>query len=96
MDSNEKRVATLDLIRQRKVAYQLVFGHEGGTAVIDDLKRFCRAEDSCFHPDPRNHAVLEGRRQVWLRIERHLKLSIEGIAHHYYGFAPSTGDRDDE
>ena len=47
--------------------------------VLEDLKRFCRAESSCFHEDPRMHAVLEGRREVWLRIQDHLNLTSEQL-----------------
>ena len=44
-----------------------------------DLRRFCRADASTFHPDPRAHAVLEGRREVWLRIEQYSTLTTEEI-----------------
>lgn len=52
-----------------------VFTHE----VLKDLARFCRAHESTFHPDPRVHAVMEGRREVWLRIQENLNLDIESI-----------------
>ena len=47
--------------------------------VTADLRRFCRAGVSTFHPDPRVHAVLEGRREVFLRIEQFSTLSTEEI-----------------
>lgn len=48
-----------------------------GEMALQDLKEFCRADQSTFHPDARMHAVLEGRREVWLRIQDHLKLDPE-------------------
>ena len=48
-------------------------------AIDNDLRRFCRADQSTFHPDPRVHSVLEGRREVWLRIEQFSKLPTEEI-----------------
>ena len=59
----------------RQSAYQLLFSSETAKAVLEDLARFCRANKSCFHEDARIHAVLEGRREVWLRIKEHLELS---------------------
>ena len=47
--------------------------------VLNDLKIFCRADESTFHADPRIHAVLEGRREVWLHIERQLKLKPDEL-----------------
>lgn len=43
--------------------------------VLEDLAKFCRANESTFHLDDRAHAVAEGRREVWLRIQHHLQLS---------------------
>lgn len=63
------------LIEQRKRAYALTFTGAHGDAVLEDLARFCRANESCFHPDQRVHAVMEGRREVWLRIRQHLDLT---------------------
>lgn len=63
---------TVDFLRTRKRAYQLVFASNAGKIVLEDLAQFCRAEASCFDPDPRINAALEGRREVWLRICAHL------------------------
>jgi hypothetical protein len=63
------------LIEQRKRAYALTFTGPQGDGVLEDLAKFCRANESCFHPDARVHAVMEGRREVWLRIKQHLDLS---------------------
>lgn len=47
--------------------------------ILNDLKIFCRANESTFSADPRIHAMLEGRREVWLHIERQLKLKPDEL-----------------
>lgn len=65
----------------RAQAYQHTFNPESvyAQAVLKDLAKFCRATESTFHPDPRVHAMLEGRREVLLRIENHLRLSPDKL-----------------
>jgi hypothetical protein len=65
----------------RSLAYHRVFDRKSPYTqeVLKDLARFCRAHESTFHADPRLHAVLEGRREVWLLIERMLNLSTEEL-----------------
>ena len=75
----------IDFLRRRKHTFQLVFGSVAGQEVLRDLAKFCRANQSCFHEDPRLHAVLEGRREVWLRIERHLNLTSQELYQIYGG-----------
>jgi hypothetical protein len=71
---------TLNFLRIRKSAYNQVFGgHGASVTVLKDLASFCRAHETTFHADPRAHAVLEGRREVWLRIQQHLNLSDEEL-----------------
>lgn len=74
-----QRVKNIFIRRQQ--AYQITFDPKSLMAelVLKDLSRFCRAHTSTFHPDARAHAVLEGRREVWLRIQEHLKLSSEEV-----------------
>ena len=67
------------LLKDRKSAYTLTFGDESGQAVLQDLAKFCRANESCFHADPRLHALMEGRREVWLRIVQHLNLTEQEL-----------------
>ena len=64
---------------QRRRAYQLAFGNEAGKAVLADLAKFCRARETTFHADPRLSDMLEGRREVWLRIASHLNLSDDDL-----------------
>ena len=67
------------LLRDRQVSYQHALGGAPGQAVLEDLARFCRADQTTFHPDPRVHALMEGRREVWLRIKEHLDLDLEDL-----------------
>lgn len=72
----------------RRFAYRRTFaGLPGSSAhlVLKDLARFCRAHESTFHPDARAHAVAEGRREVWLRIQQHLNLTPEQLWELYAG-----------
>jgi len=69
----------LDFFKFRKRDYRLTFAPEAGQNVLADLAVFCRAAETCYHDDPRKHAVLEGRREVWLRIQNHLNLTPEQL-----------------
>lgn len=68
-------------LHKRKSLYCNVFDKESvaAQAVLADLSKFCRANESCFHEDPRAHAVLEGRREVFLRISHHLELDQDAL-----------------
>lgn len=66
-------------LAERRTAYVRAFNSPGGELVLRDLARFCRASQTTFHADPRVHAVLEGRREVWLRIMEHLQLSEDDL-----------------
>jgi hypothetical protein len=69
----------------RKRAFRIVFGGPAGQMVMQDLLMFCRATETCFDADPRKHAVLEGRREVWLRIQQHLQLTPDQLYALYGG-----------
>lgn len=78
----KKIVAAKAFFSERKTAYLRVFNPDPGSAhadsveiVLKDLAKYCRANTSCMHADPRIHAQAEGRREVWLRIMEHLKLT---------------------
>jgi hypothetical protein len=70
-----------DFFVSKQQAYHQTFvpGNLSADKVLADLAKFCRAHQSTFHPDPRQHAILEGRREVFLRIEKFLQLSPEEI-----------------
>ncbi len=65
------------VLSNRALSYQRVFLKKGidTDRVLLDLAKFCRASSSTFHPDPRLAAQLDGRREVYLRIIQHLKLT---------------------
>lgn len=69
----------VEKLRLRARSYRMAFGGMEGQNVLHDLAEFCLANESCFHPDPRLHAVAEGRREVWLRIQRHMNLTPEQL-----------------
>lgn len=70
-------------ILARSQAYKSIFDGERATAVLDDLARFCHA-NSTTHVEGDSHGTsqLEGRRQVWLRIQgyRNLVPSTDELA----------------
>ncbi len=65
----------------RQKSYQDVFkkDSQSALAVLSDLAKFCRAGESTFEADPRLHALKEGRREVWLRIQEQLEFSSEEL-----------------
>ena len=70
---------------RRWQAYRDLFQPGGDLApaadiVLADLREFCRARESTFESDPRLHALMEGRREVWLRIANALNLSEADVA----------------
>lgn len=67
--------------QRRSVAYKRVFVKESVYVqdVLADLAKFCRAHTTTFHKDERTHALLEGRKEVFLRIMENLNLSHEEI-----------------
>lgn len=72
----------IDYIRGLKTAYQLTFPKHSPAQqmVLADLARFCRATESCVVPG--NHdktLILEGRREVWLRLNEYLNLTVEDL-----------------
>jgi hypothetical protein len=68
----------------RKAAYQRVFSRNVDTEIIlADWARFCRAHESTGHENPQLAARLDGRREVWLRIQHHLQLSNDELWEFY-------------
>jgi len=64
---------------RRRYAYMATFKGPLAEEVLADLARFCRVHESTFDADPRVHAMLEGRREVALRILNHLQMSPESL-----------------
>lgn len=72
-------------LNERRYAYQQTFKGPLADVVLKDLARFCRAHESTFDPNDRAHALAEGRREVWLRIQNHLKLTSAQLWELYSG-----------
>ena len=68
-------------LTSRKRSYEFTFDEKNiyAQAVLKDLSKFCRADQSTFHEDARVHAVIEGRREVWLRIQNYLSLTPDQL-----------------
>jgi hypothetical protein len=73
----------------RRDAFIKTFRGPVAAEVLKDLARFCRAHEPTYHPDARVHSLLEGRREVWLRIQNHLNLTPDQLWELYSG-RPST------
>lgn len=88
----------LETLRHRKRDYGHAFLGPAGQGVLRDLATFCRANETCFSPDARVHAVAEGRREVWLRIQQHLHLTPQQLMVIYSGrnFLPEGNQRPPE
>jgi hypothetical protein len=75
-----------NFVSTRKRAYQLVWTSPAWREVLNDLSIFCRANETCVIPNDRDKTlVLEGRREVWLRIQQHLHLTPEQLVALYSG-----------
>ena len=74
----------------RAGSYYRVFNPDSQDArvVLVDLARFCRAHVSTAAKDPLVSARLDGRREVWLRIQHHLNLDNETLWLLYSGQTP--------
>lgn len=71
--------ALRNFLSGRRTAYVQIFSGPNAKIVLEDLARFCRANETTFHENPRVAALQEGRREVWLRIQQHLNLSPEEL-----------------
>lgn len=93
VDAEKARAALGD--RQR--AYLLAFKEDAGAAVLADLATFCRENETCVIPGDRDRTyVLEGRREVILRIRDHLRLTTEALVDKYTRPAKGAHGHDDD
>ena len=68
------------LVFWRARAYRNTFNNPEGKKVLADLRRFCRATlPSADVNNVQTTYLLEGRREVWLRILGHLNMTDEDI-----------------
>lgn len=62
-----------------RLAYATVFEGKHGELVLEDLIRFCRGDRSTFHENRAISDMLDGRREVLLRINDHTTLSFDEL-----------------
>lgn len=85
-----------EIFTDRQRAYMLAFGDVAGKAVLADLAMFCRANETCVVPGARDRTyVLEGRREVYLRIRDHLDRTVEQLLEIYTRPAKGAISHDD-
>lgn len=73
-------------LRLREAYVRLFAGAPAGDdvkLVVDDLRTFCRGEDTAWHEDARVHALLTGRQEVYQRITDHTRLSADDLWERY-------------
>jgi hypothetical protein len=63
---------------ERKRAYQIAFNSIAGQEVMKDLSRFCAVKVTTG-----GDMLLEGRRQVFIRIQQLLELDVNLLAETY-------------
>jgi hypothetical protein len=67
--------ADAEASRQRVIDYALTFGSASGQRVLEDLKHHCYAERTTFHVDAAEMARREGKREMWLYIQRLVQMT---------------------
>lgn len=84
--AEEEKVAAAN--EALRTAYVRVFsgaGHKYDVdLVLDDLGRFCRAHRSTGHSNPHVAARLDGRREVWLRIQNFVNLDMPALQRAFF------------
>jgi len=68
-----------DQLEARRQAYAKVFDGKDGRIVLEDLAQFCRADTTTFHENHHVSNMLDGRREVYLRIQEHTELSPDDL-----------------
>ena len=90
-----------EILGDRQRAYLLTFKNPEASAAVEavlaDLAVFCRADETCVVPGDRDRTyVLEGRREVYLRIRDHLRLTTEELVEKYTRPAKGAYGHDNE
>lgn len=73
---SNSRVKQADKLRRH---FQDLFKDGRGNAVLVHLASFCGALRSSFRSDPLEMARLEGRREVWLELQKNLNLTEQDL-----------------
>lgn len=75
----ELKDRALAFLMTRQRGYITTFRNPVGEVVLADLARFCRAHESTYNVNERLEGIMQGRRDVWLRIAQHLNLSSDEL-----------------
>ena len=98
MGISEDEGRWFDFFKRRKINYQLAANQPAMQELLIDLAVFCRANETCVVKDMHGKVdmdrtmMLEGRREVWLRIQEHLNLNIQQLYSLYTGRQFNPGD----
>lgn len=66
-------------IFRRQAAYLDTFAGPRAETVLQDIANFCRACKTIYTSEERASWILEGRRQVWMRIQDQLRLTQDEL-----------------
>ena len=98
MAISEEAGRTFDFLRRRKQNYQLACNQPATQEMLIDLAAFCRANEPCIEIDNQGRVdrdrslMLEGRREVWLRIMQHCNLTSQQLYSLYTGQQFNPGE----
>ena len=87
-----------DFFKRRGVTYKLAANQPAFQDMLIDLAVFCRANETCIVKDAQGKVdkdqtlILEGRREVWLRIQNHTKLNAQQLFSLYTGRQFNPGE----
>jgi|SRR5665213_510356 len=101
MGLTEGAAKIFEQIRRRKIDYKLACSQPAMQRMLIDLADFCRAGETCAALDGNGKIdvertlILEGRREVWLRMMNHCNLSTTKLYALMTGHEFNPGDTDD-
>jgi hypothetical protein len=87
-----------DFLKRRRITYNLAANQPAVQDMLIDLAVFCRANSSTVALDKDGKVdrdlslILEGRREVWLRIANHLNLTTKQLYALYTGQQFNPGE----
>ena len=88
-----------DMLRKRRITYQLACNQPAMQDMLIDLATFCGAADTCVVVDPKTNMIddkrtyiMLGRREVFLRIQHHCNLTTQQLYKLYTGEQFNIGD----
>ena len=107
MTETSERLKLFEFIRRRKSQYKqaksanFAISAPATQNMLIDLADFCRAAETCVAVDANGKVdkertlMLEGRREVWLRMQNHFNLTTEQLYRLATGQQFETGETDD-